>query len=288
MQFRSPAPANLTQEGSTYYADWSVAPSHYNHTSAEVASWVASALNDPRGLPAAGITPRQVPTSSAKVIFQVVDTIPGNPGTIGIAHWYSVPVIVLLEEAYFGNMDLVNHEALHAFAYAIHSPLGTDSLMEPLESPGEEWLSPLDIEQIEAWLAGLTAPVGSVGSTAERWYWFPGDLPHYITKWIVPEGSKTRIVATNMGSSSVVMRAVCNTDYTEMLAGNFQTFGIGVDLTFQGFYASEWTEAPMGEQYVGIIVEGATAADFQNLTVSVAEVQLASSSATGGGSPIPG
>ena len=278
MQFRSPTPANLTQEGTTYYADWSVASGNFGHTDSEVAAWVASALNDSRGLPAAGITPRQVPTDQGKVIFQVVETIPDQPGAIGMAYWNSVPVVVLIEEAWFGTMDVVTHEALHAFCLASHSPEGSDSVLEPMEDPGEEWLSPTDIEQLEAWLSG---------DWSGTWYWFPGDLPHYITHWIVPEGSKTRLVLTVFTGGDVVLRAVYAETHDAMLAGDHQPFGIGVSAAEQGFWTSEWVEAPAGEFYVGIIVEGASPDDFQNLAVGVAEVQLASPSATGGGSPIP-
>jgi hypothetical protein len=278
MQFRSPAPANLTQEGSNYYADWSVASGNFGHTDSEVAAWVASALNDSRGLPAVGITPRQVGVGQGRVIFQVVETIPKNPGAIGIAYWNSVPVVVLLEEAWFGNMDLVTHEALHAFLYAIHSPEGSDSLLEPMEDPGEEWLSPTDIEQIEAWLSG---------DWSGTWYWFPGDLPYYITHWIVPEGAKTRLVLTVFTGTAVVLKAVYAETHEAMLSGDFQPFGIGVSAGEQGFWTSEWVDAPAGEFYIGIIAEGASPDDFQDLAVSVAEVQLASPSATGGGSPIP-
>ena len=277
MQFRSPAPGNLTLEGSTYYADWSVASDNFGHTASEVVAWVEGALSDPRGLPATGITPRQV--NSGNVIFQVVEAIPGNPGRIGEARWNEFPVLVLLEEAYFGNMDLVTHEALHAFLYANHSPLGSDSVLEPLEDPGEEWLSDTDIAQIEAWLAG------DFDGTR---YWFPGDLPHYITRWVIPPRTKTRLVCTILEAAPVVIRAVCGTSHATLVGGTHQPFGIGMDLASEGFFSTEWTDAPSGELYVGLVVEGATPEEFSDLAVGLAEVQIAGSDAEGGGSPIPG
>jgi hypothetical protein len=212
------------------------------------------------------------------VIFQVVETIPDHPNAIGIAHWNSVPVTVLLKEAYFGNMDLVTHEALHAFCLASHSPEGSLSILEPLEDPGEEWLSPGDIAELTAWLTGDWSGIA---------YWFPGDLPYYITKWIVPEGSKARLVCTVINGAPVVMKAVYAATREAMLADDYQPFTIGLDTSSEGFFATEWIEAPAGEFYVGIVVEGGSPEDFQDFTVGLADVQIAAPTATGGGSPVP-
>jgi hypothetical protein len=283
VQFRYPPPGNLTQEGSTYYADWLVAGDNFGYTKAEVEDWVSQALNDPRGIEATGIVSRQV-TSSPHVIFRVVETIADHAGAIGVAYWNSFPVLVEVEAAYFGNMDLITHEALHAFLYGIHSPEGTDSVLEPIEDPGEEWLSVTDIAQIEAWLAGPGAPLPIEPVS----YWFPGDLPHYITKWIVPEGAKGRIVAVVLAPSSVMLRAVCNESHEALLDGDFQQFGAGVDASFSGFLTSEWAEVPSGELYVGVKAEGETLEGFEDFVAGFVDVQIAASTATGGGTPIPG
>lgn len=275
MQFRAPAPANLTQEGSIFYADWSVADSNFGYSKAEVESLVSATLNNPQGWSAAGIQFRHV--ASGAVIFQVVETIAGPPNNIGLAHWNSDPVLVELEAATLGP-DVITHEAGHAFFLAQHTPSGTDSVMEPVDEIGVEWPSASDLAAVEAWLAG---------DSSDTVFWFPGDLPYYITKWIVPVGSKARLVLTILEGAPVVMRAVCSADHSAMLSGAHQPFGLGIDASEQGFFHSEWTDAPSGELYVGVIVEGATPEDFQNLTVGLADVQIAAPSATGGGTPIP-
>lgn len=279
MQFLEPAPAHLTQDGTTFYADWSVADTNFGYTKSQVEGWVASALNDSRGLLAAGITPRQV--TSGNTIFQVVEEIDRPPGedAIGIAYWNDFPVLVELEAALFGNQDLVTHEALHSFLLANHSPEGSDSLLEPIEDPGEEWLSPGDIAEIEAWLSG--AP-------ADLTYWFPGDLEHYITKWSIPAGARTRLSANIIDGSSCVLKAVWWSDHLAMIGGDYQQFGRGLDLGRSGFFHTSWQSAPVsGDTYIGLIIDGATTEDFDRLVIAHAEVQIVGAELTGGGDPIP-
>jgi len=277
MQFLSPAPANLTQDGATFYADWSVADTNFGYTKAQVEAWVSSALNNPLGIEATGIVTRQV--ASGNVVFQVVQTIPGPAGTIGVAHWGESPVRVELEAALYNNMDLVTHEALHAFLFASHSPEGSISILEPIEDPGEEWLSATDISQIQAWLGAAPADLK---------YWFPGDLEHYITKWEVPAGSKTRLLATVIDGAPCALKAVYATTHAAMLSGSYTPFGRGLDVSLRGFWHTSWQVVPAsGDLYIGLIVDGATPADFQELIVGLAEVQLIAEAEPGSGTPIP-
>lgn len=279
MQFLEQPPGNLTQEGSIFFADWSVADSNFGFTKSQVESWVSSALNDSRGIEATGIVTRQV--TSGNVIFQVVETIDVESGdAIGIAYWNEWPVRVELEAAWFGNMDLVTHEMLHAALYASHSPEGSDSLLEPIEDPGEEWLSAIDIAQITEWLAGAYV--------ADLTYWFPGDLEHYITKWPIPEGARTRVTAKIVDNSPCVLKPVWGSDHLEMVAGDYSPFGRGLELSRSGFFSTPWQEAPTaGDTYVGLIIDGATEEEFDRLVISHAEVQIVGAELTGGGSPIP-
>lgn len=279
MQFLEPAPANLTQDGTTFYADWSVADTNFGYTKAEVESWISTALNNPLGIETTGIITRQV--TSGNVIFQVLETVGDKPGILGVAHWNEFPVRVELEAGQFGNPDLVTHEAMHAFLLAEHSPEGTDSILEPIEELGSvEWLSPSDISQIEAWLAG--AP-------ADLTYWFPGDLEHYITQWPIASNlTRTRIVATVIDGSSCVLKAVWGSDHLAMVAGEYSQFGRGLELGRSGFVHTPWQAVPaVGDTYVGLIIDGATTGDFDRLVIAHAEVQIVGAALTGGGSPIP-
>lgn len=281
MQFTVAAPGNLTQDGTTFYGDWTVADSNFGYTKAEVESWVSSALNDPRGIEATGIITRHlssIPPGSPGLIFQVVETIAGDAGTIGVTHWNGLqPILIELEAAFFGNMDLVTHEAIHGWLYAEHSPEGTDSIMEPIEDPGEEWLSPLDIEQIVNWLA--SAPV-------DQTFWFPSDLDGYITQRTIPADARVRFVATVIDPLEAVIRPVYALQYADIVAGDWAYLTRGIGCHGAGEHETEWQQALIsGEFYVGIVVETESAVTIDGLAIGLAEVQL-SATGEGGGSPI--
>ena len=225
MQFRSPAPGNLTLEGSTYYADWSVASDNFARHGFRGGGVGRGCLElSSGGFPQLGYPGKQKAVTSFSKWLRLYPVIRKNWGR---------PLERISGSGSSGRgvlryMDLVTHEALHAFLYANHSPLGSDSVLEPLEDPGEEWLSDTDIAQIEAWLAG------DFDGTR---VWFPGDLPHYITRWVIPPRTKTRLVCTILEAAPVVIRAVCGTSHATLVGGTDQPFGIGMDLASEGFFS---------------------------------------------------
>lgn len=143
MEFAAQAPGELTldEESGTYIGYWEAAESNFAYTKEQVESWVFSALNGDLGWKRAGIGFQKVPIG--RVRFQVVESLPGN--IIGQANWGSFPVLVELEAALYGNLDLLNHEAGHAIFYATHLPEDTVSIMEPMEDLGEEWPSDAEL-----------------------------------------------------------------------------------------------------------------------------------------------
>jgi hypothetical protein len=273
---------------------WEVHPNNFGYTQTQVANWVSSALNSDLGWKRAGpIGFQQVPIG--RVVFQVVETIPGGAWIWGVAHIDEFPVLVELEAGQFGNMDLVNHEAGHAFFMAGHSPEGSASVMEPFEEGGDEWPSQTDIAQVRAWLGNppppqQPPPPPPPRPPADLTYWFPSDLKHYITKWPIPEGARTRVSATIIDGSPCVLRPIWAKDHLEMLSGEYSQFGRGPDLERSGFFRTSWQEVPggaTGDTYVGLIIDGATSEDFDRLVISHAEVHIVGAALTGGGSPIP-
>lgn len=282
MQFTVDAPGNLTQDGATFYGDWTVSPGNIGYTPEEVADYVSSALNDARGIEATGIITRQqasIPLGSPGLIFQVVETIEGDANILGITYWNgSRPYLIQIEAAYFGNPDIVTHEAIHGWLLAMHSPPNTDSIMEPAEDPGDEWLSALDIEQIVNWLA--SAPM-------DQTFWFPSDLDSYITQRTIPDGARVRFVATVLDPLEAVIRPVYALAYEDLIAGDWAYLARGIGCHSTGFHETEWQESLVsGEFYIGIVVETESAVTIDGLAIGLAEVQL-SATGEGGGSPIP-
>ncbi len=283
MQFTRAAPGNLTEEGGVFYADWSVADSNFGYTKAQVEAWVSSALNGPLGWEQAGVQFRQVPTGN--VIFQVVETISGPANTLGIAYWNDFPVLVELEAAYYNNMDLVNHEAGHAFFYASHSVEGAISLMEPMEDPGEEWTSDADISEIRRWLGidGSPDPPPPPQALPPKTYWHPLDLPHYITKRDLSGASESRVsvAVPNVRRAGLEpgnnLKAIYSADYEAMKDGEYEDLGEGVWFGEPGFYTSGWEEIPEGakgggEVYVGMTIT--THLPIDELSLGQAEVRI--------------
>jgi len=275
VQFVEDAPGLLHPDGSGGYIG-------YWDADVSISGWVSSALNNPLGWGRVdGLTFMQSSSATPRVNFHMVGTITGaDASAIGIAYWstYNGSVMeVELESAYEGNMDLVNHEAGHAFFWANHSPNGTDSIMEPMEDPGEEWPSDTDIAQVESWLGNSVDGNPRDDDSAnlgQALIWFPGDLPHYITRWPVPAGSEARLTATVLTGTRGTLRSVYAETHAGMIAGEYKRFSPGIDLYHEGFYKGAWREAPAGEFYVGLLVHVENAADLTDLIVGLAEVQI--------------
>lgn len=231
---------------------------------------------------------------ASKVRFVVVETIPyGGADTIGLTQIFpdDQTALIQLEAAYFGNMDLVNHEAAHAFFTAAHSPEGSLSIMEPIEDPGEEWPSALDIAQLKSWLdvplnPGPDPPADPVPEEPTT-YFFPGDLPIYITHWHIPQGARARMTATVTDPAPAIIRPVYAETHEQMLSGDRHVLCGGIDTDRQGFHATAWQDARgSGDLYVGLIVEAEAGVSMDELNIAHAEVVL-SGVGESGGTPIP-
>lgn len=296
MRFNFGAPGLLHDFGSgDFRAYWNVAADNYGYSQVAVTATVEAALTDPLGWGQVGITFEHVADSdrdAATVTFQVVETITADnvgagvqgltiPGGYDYPGWAIQPnTWIQIEAAHFADLGIPNHEAAHAYFGATHSAEGADSLMEPYEDPGTEWPSATDLAQVEAWLA--TAPEEDEhhdnprGEVTGEALWFPGDLPSYVTKWPVPEGSESRVSATVMGRARAALQPVYHADYSELMAGNGKRFSVGVDCYQEGLIRSAWRSCPTGEVYVGIEVHKDEGADIHKLIVGLAEVQIRS------------
>lgn len=186
---------------------------------------------------------------------------------------------IVLEAAYVGMADLVNHEAAHAFFYAEHSPNGTDSLLEPIEDPGTEWPSASDIAQVRAWLGnGPAAPPDDVEVAEAETYWFPADLETYITKWNVPAGARARMTATVIDPAPALIKPVFATSHEDLLAGSYERFCRGLGTDEAGDLHTEWQGARgSGDIYVGIVVDVEAGYTLDDLNVGLCEVQISGS-----------
>lgn len=261
MQFSLPAPGFLTDAGGgNYFGHWSVAADNQGLTASQVESWVQSALFASDGL-------TQIPigfvqdASGGGVVFRSVLDLPGR--AIGTSYGATPPAFphVDLQASYFGNKDLVIHEACHAFLTASHSPEGSVSLMEPIEDPGEEGLSGTDVAQIRAYLALETPPIAHATGT----YWHPLNLPFYITRWDLSDATESRVVApvaaiTTAGRElAATLSAVYSTTFSPTLPGPWQPLGSSVYFGDEGFYVSEWATIPAGaktgEVYIGMTID---------------------------------
>lgn len=279
MQFLEDAPAYLTVEvqggQNVWYADWSVSNDNFQYNKSQVEAWVSQALNDPRSFPIVGIEPRHVITGN--VIFRVVQDI-GIGNAIGVANWNEFPVIVDLEAAWYGDMSLVIHEAIHAFFLAHHSPQNSISVMEPMEdSPNpmvnDEFLTAMDRAQIRQWKGELAAPDPEPPEPQK--FYFPANLGSYMTEWHIPAGAKARVTATVRDPAPGVIRAVCADSHAAMLAEDRRLLCRSVGTHEQGFHPSGWTDAKdSGSLYVALIVELEAGVSPDQLNISHAEVQL--------------
>ena len=243
MQFSMAAPGALTPSGGDYIGEWSVSASNVGLTDMQVEAWVSSALGDAGGWEqVSGLSFSQV-SSGDGVIFRSVTDLPGN--AIGTCYYDTVPPRVELKASFLGNKDLVNHEAAHAFFYATHSPEGSDSMLEPMEDPGDEGASATDVAQVEAWLDGAV-PVGLPAAT----YFHPLDLPHYITKRNLSEQTEVSVsvavpVAREAGLElGNTIEAVWAPTHADMVAGDYETLGGAVSFGAPGLYAENWTDIP--------------------------------------------
>lgn len=210
------------------------------------------------------------------VVFRSVADLPGN--AIGTCFYDTVPPHVDLKASFFGNKDLVNHEAAHAFFFATHSPEGSTSIMEPMEDPGEEGASATDIAQVEAWLDGAD-PEG----LGARTYWHPLDLPHYITKCDLSEQTEVMVsvpvpdVDKAGLEPGTFIEVVWAADYADMLAEDYEPLGASASFSEAGFYDSGYSEIASGareagEVYVGLTIT--TSLPLASLALGTAEVRV--------------
>jgi len=109
-------------------------------------------------------------------------------------------------------------------------------------------------------------------------YWFPGDLFHYITRLTVPEGTQTRLTATILTGAPATLSSRYAADLADLLASVDDALTPEMDCASEGFYATDYQEAPEGEIYVGLRVEVDDEADLQDLVIGLAEVQIRSAS----------
>lgn len=251
---------------------------------AELQGWVSESLNAPEGMGQVPISFVESTATPDRVIFQAVgdlsNFIDNGDNAIGVARWDiyvpGEPMLVQLEYDWLGAHDLINHEAIHAFLWATHSPSGSDSIMEPMEDPGEEGLSATDVAQIRAWLEGAP-PLG----LAAKNYWHPLDLPHYITRCSLSTQSEALLTVPVWETSppgaepGTSLFAVYASDYTQMLSGEWDYLGPVTSLDEEGFASSGWTqiaaEAKTGEVYIGMVIR--TALPIASLQLGAAELR---------------
>lgn len=266
MQFQTQPPALLHDTESGWVGYWDIATGNAGLTDEQLASWVSASLNDPRGWGRAGITFQRSSTAHPRVTFRSVQILSGH--TIGLTYWSSydgVQMRVDLEAGQYPFADLVNHESGHAFFMASHSPEGSDSIMEPIDEPSDEWPSDSDIAQVEAWLGN------SVEATT---FWFPGDLPTYMTYWDIPTTSVARLHMTVLEGAPAIVRPVSAPTHEQMISGDYSPFARALDAYHKGFYWGGWEPPPVGPQWVGIVVQTENPEDISDLVLGLAEVQI--------------
>lgn len=276
MQFSTPAPGLLTSlGGGNYRGTWNL-DGVSGMTRAEASSWINSALNDALGWGRAGVSFQEVSSGGSVSFNTVAPPIKTGSNAIGYASHSSVyGAVIVLDETYQGNMDLVNHEAAHAFFYAEHSPEGSDSIEEPIEDPGEEWPSTSDIAQVRAWL-GLPPDPDEGGTPPDPTiYFFPGGLESYITNWEIPAGARARLTATVTDPAPAVIRPVYAASHEAMLSGDRHPLCRGIGTDVGGWHETEWQDArSSGDLYVALIVEAEEGVSMDELNIAHAEVQL--------------
>lgn len=110
-------------------------------------------------------------------------------------------------------------------------------------------------------------------------YWHPLNLPHYITLWdfsSYEEVLVTAVVRSFTPGASVMLRAVWASTHAEMLAGDWEYLGDGVECTAQGFFSSGWAPIPsgarVGEAWVGMVFE--TDSDLEDLAFGSTDVRV--------------
>jgi hypothetical protein len=279
LKFSVAAPGALTPAGDSYVGEWSVSPDNYGHSVGEVEAWVASALNDAEGWTKTGISFDQV-ASGGGVVFRSVAALAGN--AIGMCYYDTDPPRVELLSSYFENMDLVNHEAAHAFFYAAHSPDGSESIMEPIEDPGEEWPSETDLQQVASWLSLPYPPGGDVGSVevdalAPGLYWHPVDLGGYKTRWDLSEASEVRLTLPVMDARSrahetgPTLSAVYSLDQDAPIT-DWLPLGASVESDGIRVHDSDWSPVAVQEDvFVAMTLEVPLPLD--SLTMGAAELR---------------
>ena len=253
MLFGVDAPGALTEEGGSYYGDWSLETVEVISEAAAEA-WISDALTDPQGWGRADITFRQHASGSAdaRVQFYVVDELIGRPtGWAGAASNNGDGTgQVSIEAAYhddptYGLYELVNHEAAHAFFGAEHSDEG---IMPHSGSAASTWPSDANIASLRAWL-GLPPDPEAGDPTPTEDLWFPGNLEYYITRWPVEPDMQARLSTTVIEGAHATLRAVCAEEYADLLAGTHERFTRSVGVSEQGMWTTGWRDAPDGGLY---------------------------------------
>ena len=265
-------PGRLTDEAGTLYMDWKVAGSHAGgYSASEVEDYVGSTLESALGWERAGLTGRQ--SSSASVTWQIVEmTSSGDPDVTGTTNYNDDgSVLVELVASEFGNTNLVNHEAGHAYFGAEHTASGT------METGGEDdppWPTDEDIADVEAWLAGTSPDV--IGG--QHLYWFPGDLPHYITRYNLSAASEARFHITVLsGASGVSLKPVYASHLPAMRSGIHSDLTPAVAASARGIYETGWVPVPegaRGEMFVGIRVVFESDTGPEDIAIGLAEVNV--------------
>lgn len=112
-------------------------------------------------------------------------------------------------------------------------------------------------------------------------YFFPADLPHYVTRWNVASASAARFsLCVLVGTEGVTVRPVFDVDHEQLTSGVWGYFTDGfITASARGFYVTNWEPvnedaALIGEVYIGIVLEVAEDIDDSELVLGLAEVQL--------------
>lgn len=113
-------------------------------------------------------------------------------------------------------------------------------------------------------------------------YFFPANLPYYVTKWDVSLASEVRFSAVVFaGAPGVVIRPVFDAELAVLLSGSEAGayFSTGIAASTTGFFVTEWEPINedakfIGNIYVGIVVEIAEDTDEADFTLGLAEVQI--------------
>lgn len=263
MQFAEEAPGLLHPDGS---GGWIA----YWDATGGIDADVSAALNDPMGWGRADITFVQSSAATPRVVFSPRASFPPGTGggtTLGTTYWSTYDGAVMSVEllsSYVTDHQNTNHEAGHAFFWMQHSA-STDSIMFWNESESAPVPTTSDIAYLEAWL-------GDAESSSIQW--FPGGLETYITRWPVPAGCQSRLTVSVIREAFVTLQPVYAASYTDMLAGDYERFAPGVECFNRGFFVSRWRDAPVGENYVGIVAKVDSPSDLSDLVVGLAEVQI--------------